>query len=445
MSDDASPRNATPSGAPKTRRRGPLRGATRPPGDRGFSHRALALGLLTVGDTVIDGLSVDAGVRQTAHACRLLGARVVETAPGRWTVSGTGVGTLLKPREKLEFGTSRTGSRLMIGVIAGHPVTASFDGAPALRARSMRRLLEPLVLMGAEVLSSDDGRLPLTLKGAEDPAPIEYQMPIASPQLKSAVLLAGLNSPGRLDVIEKEACSDQMERMLHVFGADLDIAVLEGGGRKLSLKGRPRLRPCHLAAPADPALAAFPIVAALITPGSDIVVEDVLASPWRAGLIETLRAMGASIEMTQTRAAGGEQAADLGVRHGALRGLDVSAARAAAMGGDCVALAIAAAFADGETVLRGVGGAGWAAPLAAGLRACGLECALSDGDLHLRGRGRPAGGAELATAGDWRLALGFMVLGLSSERPVAIADGDIVEAAYPGFRLGLAALGAELE
>ena len=296
------------------RKSGPLKGRVRPPGDKSISHRAFLFGLLTRGVTEIDGLLEGDDVMRTGEACRALGAIVERRGPGRWSVSGLGIGSLLAPRETLDFGNAGTGSRLMMGVVGSHPITATFDGDASLRKRPMRRILDPLKLMGAQVIAeAEGGRCPITLKGADEAAPIVYRTPVASAQIKSAVLLAGLNARGATTVIESEASRDHTEKMLAHFGAEVSVEI-EGEGRKITLQGRPELRPNPVSVPADPSSAAFPIVAALITPGSDIVVEGVMTNPLRSGLLTTLIEMGADIEKLDVRVEGGEEVADLRVR-----------------------------------------------------------------------------------------------------------------------------------
>ena len=301
------------------RRAGALNGRLRPPGDKSISHRALIMGLLSVGKTTIEGLLEGEDVLRTADACRALGARVERLGPGSWCVDGAGLGTLLEPAMPLDFGNAGTGTRLMMGVVGGHGITASFDGDASLRKRPMRRILDPLVLMGAEVLSqAEGGRLPVTLKGTSEPTPIEYRTPVPSAQLKSAILLAGLNSPGRTIVIETEASRDHTEKMLAYFGASI-VSVPDGPhGRRITLEGRPTFRPRPVIVPADPSSAAFPLVAALIVPGSDIVIEGMMMNPLRVGLLDSLLEMGADITILDRRIEGGEDVADLRVRHGAL-------------------------------------------------------------------------------------------------------------------------------
>ncbi len=429
---------------------GPLRGRIRVPGDKSISHRAFILGLLTVGETQIEGLLEGDDVLRTGAACRMLGAWMERTGEGRWRVRGAGLGSLLAPRDTLDFGNAGTGSRLMMGVVGGHAVTARFDGDASLRKRPMRRILDPLALMGARVLhQAEGGRCPILLQGTAEPAPIEYRTPVASAQIKSAVLLAGLNSPGRTVVIEQEASRDHTEKMLAHFGAKVTSEPFGETGRRIALEGRPRLAPRPVVVPADPSSAAFPIVAALITPGSDIVVEGMMMNPLRTGLLTTLLAMGADIVELDRRVEGGEEVADLRVRASALKGVDTPAARAPAMIDEYPILAVAAAFAEGETRMRGlhelrVKESDRLAAVADGLLANGVDCAVDGDDLIVRGAaGAAQGGGLVATHLDHRIAMSFLVMGLASQRQVAIDDEAMIATSFPTFRGLMTALGAQ--
>ena len=300
-----------------------LNGRFRPPGDKSISHRAFIFGLLTCGETRVEGLLEGDDVLRTGKACEALGAAIERLGPGRWRIRGPGLGALAAPRGTLDFGNAGTGSRLMMGVVGGHGVMATFDGDASLRKRPMGRILDPLRLMGAQVLSeAEGGRCPIVLKGARDPAPILYRTPVPSAQIKSAVLLAGLNARGVTTVVEAEASRDHTEKMLAHFGAEVKVTA-EGEGRRIDLVGRPELKARPVVVPADPSSAAFPIVAALIVPGSDIVVEGVMMNPLRSGLLTTLIDMGADIAVLDRRGEGGEEVADLRVRASALTGVDV--------------------------------------------------------------------------------------------------------------------------
>ncbi len=437
-------RAASPLSAVRAR---PLKGRVRPPGDKSISHRAFLFGLLACGETKVEGLLEGDDVLGTGKACEALGAVIERLGPGQWRIRGPGLGAILPPRETLDFGNAGTGARLMMGVVGGHGITATFDGDASLRKRPMRRILDPLRLMGAQILSeADGGRCPIVLKGARDPAPIEYRTPVASAQIKSAVLLAGLNAPGATTVIEAQASRDHTEKMLAHFGAEV-IVVAEGEGRRVTLVGRPELRPATVVVPADPSSAAFPIVAALIVPGSDIVVEGVMMNPLRTGLLKTLGEMGAHIEALDRRVEGGEEVADLRVRHGTLRGVDVPAARAPSMIDEYPILAVAAAFASGATRMRGlselrVKESDRLAAVAAGLKAAGVDCAIDGDDLTVEG-GRPRGGGMVSTQMDHRIAMSFLVMGLASLEPMAVDDVAMIATSFPDFGPTMEQLGAK--
>jgi 3-phosphoshikimate 1-carboxyvinyltransferase len=432
------------------RRGGPLSGRVRVPGDKSISHRALIFGALAVGETRITGLLEGEDVRNTGQAMRLLGATVERTAEAAWRVLGVGVGGFAEPRTALDFGNSGTGCRLVMGAVAGCPITATFDGDASLRKRPMRRILDPLEKMGARTLRiAPEGRLPATLKGANDPIPIAYEAPVPSAQLKSAVLLAGLAAPGETTVIEQEATRDHTERMLKHFGASVRIAPLGDHGRRITLQGQPELEPAPLVVPADPSSAAFPLVAALIVPGSEIILDGVMTNPLRSGLLATLREMGAAIEVIATRNDGGEDVADLRVRAGPLKGVDVPAARAPSMIDEYPILAVAAAFAEGQTRMRGlkelrVKESDRLAATAEMLRINGVEVEIVDDDLIVQGRGRPPGGGLVVTHMDHRIAMAALVLGLGSEQAVQTDDTSFIATSFPGFVEMMRSLGAEL-
>jgi 3-phosphoshikimate 1-carboxyvinyltransferase len=431
-------------------RHGPLKGRVRVPGDKSISHRALILGALAVGETKISGLLEGEDVLNTANAVQALGANVERRGEGEWRVYGVGVGGFAQPAAALDFGNSGTGCRLMLGAVAGCPITATFDGDASLRKRPMRRVLDPLERIGAHTLTSNDGRLPLTLAGAREPIPIVFEPAVPSAQLKSAVLLAGLAAPGETVVIEAEATRDHTEKMLAHFGAQLRVEVLRAG-RRIALTGQPELMPQPIMVPADPSSAAFPLVAALITPGSDVIIEGVMLNPLRTGLFATLAEMGASIERLAARNEGGEEIADLRVRAGTLRGVDVPAARAPAMIDEYPVLAIAAAFAEGITVMRGlkelrVKESDRLAGTAELLRANGVTVDVEGDDLivHGSGSGRAAGGGLVATHMDHRIAMSALVMGLASEKPVQADDTAFIATSFPGFADLMRSLGADL-
>ncbi|HXT08448.1 MAG TPA: 3-phosphoshikimate 1-carboxyvinyltransferase [Roseiarcus sp.] len=429
-----------------SRRGGPLLGRVRPPGDKSISHRAFLFGLLTRGGVEIHGLLEGEDVLATGQACRQLGAEIVRHAPGRWSVHGPGLGALLAPRATLDFGNAGTGSRLMMGVVGSHPIEATFDGDASLRKRPMRRILDPLRQMGTEVIAeAEGGRCPITLRGPDAVSPILYRTPVASAQIKSAVLLAGLNGRGVTTVIETQASRDHTEKMLAHFGADVRVSV-EGEGRRIDLVGQPALRPAPVHVPADPSSAAFPIVAALITPGSDVVVEGVMMNPLRSGLLTTLIEMGARIETLDARDEGGERVADLRVRASDLVGVDVPATRAPSMIDEYPILAVAAAFAQGRTHMRGlhelrVKESDRLAAVAAGLAAAGVSHEIVGDDLIVEG-GAVAGGGVVETHLDHRIAMSFLVMGLASERPMQVDDAATIATSFPNFRPLMQGLGA---
>jgi 3-phosphoshikimate 1-carboxyvinyltransferase len=434
------------------RRGGALKGAMRPPGDKSISHRAFIFGLLCRGVTEVTGLLEGDDVMRTGEACKALGARVERLGEGWWRIAGMGVGSLLQPLQPLDFGNAGTGCRLMMGVVGGHAVTATFDGDASLRKRPMRRILDPLALMGAQTLSQGEGgRCPIVLRGTSEPAPIVYRTPVASAQIKSAVLLAGLNAPGSTTVIESEASRDHTEKMLAHFGAEVDVALEGEAGRRITLKGRPELQPNAVVVPADPSSAAFPMVAALITPGSDVVIEGVMMNPLRTGLLTTLLEMGARIEVIGQRLEGGEDVADLRVRASALQGVDVTASRAPSMIDEYPVLAVAAAFAAGETRMRGlhelrVKESDRLAAVAAGLAAAGVDHAIEGDDLIVRGGdGFVRGGGLVETHLDHRIAMSFLTMGMASGKAMTIDDAAMIATSFPAFRSLMERLGAQFE
>jgi 3-phosphoshikimate 1-carboxyvinyltransferase len=442
--------NAQPS--PVTAEAGvPLKGRLRAPGDKSISHRALIFGLLAIGETRIEGLLEGDDVLRTAAACRALGAGVAREAPGRWRVSGAGIGGLVEPAEVLDFGNAGTGSRLMMGVAGSHPITSTFDGDASLRKRPMRRILDPLIKMGTYVVrEAEGGRVPITLRGPRETIPIVYETPAASAQIKSAILLAALNSPGRTTVIEREATRDHTERMLRHFGAQVEVAPHGEDGRAISLQGQPELRGATVVVPRDPSSAAFPIVATLITPGSEVFIEGVMMNPLRTGLIATLIEMGAEIERLDERDEGGESIADLRVAASRLTGVTVPAARAPSMIDEYPILAVAAAFAEGTTRMQGlhelrVKESDRLAAVAAGLAQAGVPHEIDGDDLIVHGRGGmvPGGGA-VATHLDHRIAMAFLVMGLATRDPMTVDDGAMIQTSFPTFIPSMRELGARI-
>ncbi|MGJ4958054.1 3-phosphoshikimate 1-carboxyvinyltransferase [Bradyrhizobium sp. HKCCYLRH2015] len=423
----------------ESRASGPLSGTIRVPGDKSISHRALILGALSVGETRISGLLEGEDVLNTAESMRSLGAKVERTGGFAWTVRGVGVGGFAQPSTPLDFGNSGTGCRLVMGAVAGCPITAVFDGDASLRSRPMRRILDPLALMGAKVVSiAEGGKLPLTLQGAGNPVPIEYRTPVASAQIKSAVLLAGLAAPGVTTVIEQEASRDHTELMLKHFGAEI-VTTPEGShGRRIALTGQPELCGAPVIVPADPSSAAFPLVAALIVDGSDLVLSDVMTNPLRTGLFTTLREMGASIEEDDVRGDAGEPMARLRVRASKLRGVVVPPERAPSMIDEYLVLAVAAAYAEGTTVMRGlhelrVKESDRLEATAAMLRVNGVKVEISGDDLIVEGRGHVPGGGIVATHMDHRIAMSALVMGLASDKPVTVDDTAFIATSFPDF------------
>ena len=432
------------------RRGGPIQGRVRVPGDKSISHRALILGALTVGRSTVAGLLEGDDVLHTAAAMRALGAQVERGPDGVWQIDGVGVGGFASPSAPLDFGNSGTGCRLAIGAIAGSPITATFDGDASLRKRPMRRVLDPLEKMGVRVGEvADGGRLPLTLTGARDPMPIVYESPVPSAQLKSAVLLAGLSAPGETTVIEAEASRDHTERMLRHFGAKVTSKQYGDHGRRVTLVGQPELEPANVFVPADPSSAAFPLVAALIVPGSDLILDAVMTNPLRTGLLTTLREMGAKIEAVATRDDGGEEVADLRVTTSALKGVEVPPERAPSMIDEYPVLAVAASFAQGQTRMRGlkelrVKESDRLEATAAMLRANGVTVEIAGDDLIVEGKGTVAGGGEVATHMDHRIAMAALVMGLASENAVRIDDSAFIVTSFPGFVELMRSIGADL-
>ena len=442
----------THSNAPtplEARSAGPLTGKVRVPGDKSISHRALILGALAVGETRVSGLLESEDVLNTAKSMRALGATVERTGPFAWSVRGVGVAGFAEPSAPLDFGNSGTGCRLVMGAVAGCPITAVFDGDASLRSRPMRRILDPLELMGARTGETrEGGRLPLTLHGARDPVPILYKTPVASAQIKSAVLLAGLAAPGVTTVIEQEASRDHTELLLKHFGAEITSAKEGSHGRRIALTGQPELHGADVVIPADPSSAAFPIVAALIVEGSDIVFSDVMTNPLRIGLFTTLREMGASIEESEVRGDTGEPMAQLRVRASKLRGVEVPPERAPSMIDEYLVLAVAASFAEGTTIMRGlkelrVKESDRLEATADMLRVNGVKVEVAGDDLIVEGKGHVPGGGLVATHMDHRLAMSALVMGLAADRPVKVDDTAFIATSFPDFIPMMRSLGAE--
>ena len=421
------------------RPRVPLTGKTRVPGDKSISHRALMLGALAVGRTEISGLLEGEDVLATAAAVNGLGAHAYRAGDGQWAVDGVGVGGLVEPEDLLDLGNSGTAARLLLGILATHPLTAFVTGDASLRRRPMGRVVEPLIRIGARFVTREGARLPLGISGAADPVPISYHLPVPSAQVKSAVLLAGLNTAGMTTVIEPQPTRDHTERMLRHFGATVTAEPIEGGGKRITLEGYPELAAAPIAVPGDPSSAAFPLIAALIVPGSEVTIEGVGINPLRTGLLECLREMGADIALQNERDEGGEPVADLRARAGPLKGADIPAERAPRMIDEYPILAVAAACASGRTVMRGlaelrVKESDRLAGIAAGLAKCGVRVAVEGDDLLVEGAGNfPAGGATIETQLDHRMAMAFLVLGLAANEPVRIDDATPIATSFPDF------------
>lgn len=428
-----------------------LSGVARVPGDKSISHRALILGALAVGETRIEGLLEGQDVLDTARAMRAFGAEVERKGPGSWRVHGVGTGGFAEPDDVIDCGNSGTSARLLMGAVATTPIAVTFTGDASLRARPMGRVTRPLSAFGARAVGRAGGRLPLTLVGSSAPVPVRHLAQIASAQVKSAILLAGLNAPGETVVIEPRPTRDHTERMLAAFGATLRIEETEEG-RAVILTGQPELRPCAITVPRDPSSAAFPVCAALMVPGSEVLVPGIGLNPTRAGLFETLREMGADLTFENPREAGGEPVADLRLRASGLRGIEVPADRAASMIDEYPILSALAACAEGRTVMRGVGElrvkeSDRIDAMACGLEACGVQIEEDAETLvvHGCGPGGVPGGARVASRLDHRIAMSFLCLGLASREPVTVDDVRPVETSFPGFVDLMSALGARLE
>ena len=431
---------------------GPLRGTASVPGDKSISHRALIFGAMAVGETRISGLLEGQDVLDTAKAMQAFGATVIRHGLGDWTVNGVGVGGFQEPADVIDCGNSGTGVRLIMGTMATTPITATFTGDASLRKRPMGRVTDPLSLFGTRAYGRKGGRLPMTIVGAANPVPVRYTLPVASAQVKSAVLLAGLNAPGETVVIEKEPTRDHSERMLLGFGAKLNVEKTSEG-HVITLTGQPELRPQTVAVPRDPSSAAFPVCAALIVEGSDIMVPGVSQNLTRNGLYLTLVEMGAAIEFQNPREEGGEPVADPRVRFsGNMKGIEVPPERAPSMIDEYPVLSVVASFATGKTVMRGVKElrvkeSDRIDAMARGLEACGVRVEEDEDTLivHGTGPGGVPGGATCATHIDHRIAMSFLVCGLAATAPVAVDAGSPIQTSFPVFEGLLQGLGARIE
>ncbi len=417
-----------------------LSGTAAIPGDKSISHRSLMLSALAVGESRVEGLLEGEDVLATAAAMRAMGADIQHDADGTWRINGVGVGGLMQPATALDMGNSGTSTRLLMGLASSHGITATFIGDASLSKRPMGRVIDPLSQMGAEFTASPGGRLPLTLRGLCPAVPIEYRLPVASAQVKSAILLAGLNAPGITRVIEPVPTRDHSERMLRGFGADLSVDLETDGTRIISLTGEAELSPQHIIVPGDPSSAAFPVVAALLVPGSQVTIANVGLNPTRAGLFDLLREMGGSIDIINARDVGGEPVGDLVVTASALTGVEPDPARAPSMIDEYPVAFIAAALASGRSIFRGleelrVKESDRISTMAEGLRLIGARVEELEDGLIIDGTGGDLlpGGGPIATKLDHRIAMSFAIAGLVSKTGVEIDDMRPVATSFPGF------------
>ncbi len=421
------------------------------PGDKSISHRALMLGALAVGETIVDGLLEGEDVVATGHALTAMGARIARK-DGRWHVNGVGVGGLLQPETTLEMGNSGTSTRLLSGLIASHDISVTLTGDASLSRRPMQRIITPLSQMGAAFSGSGatGDRLPLRIVGALPAMPITYRLPVASAQVKSAVLLAGLNTPGITRVIEDVPTRDHSERMLKGFGADIRVEDIGDGARQISIRGEAELKPQILTVPGDISSSAFPMVAATIVPGSDVRIENVGMNPTRTGILDALLALGGAVNALDAAEASGEPVATLHVRHAVLRGVEIDPAIAPRMIDEYPILMVAAAFAEGTTIMRGleelrVKESDRLAVMAAGLKACGVALELLPDGIIIHGTGGAPvpGAARVESHLDHRIAMSFAVLGLHARAPIIVDDARPIETSFPGFAALMRGLGAQ--
>ena len=443
MPDHARPRSLTAA------RSGPLKGVARVPGDKSISHRALILGAMTVGETRISGLLEAEDVLNTARAMRALGGDLLRDGDDEWRVWGRGVGGFAEPDAALDFGNSGTGARLVMGAVATTAMIAVFTGDESLQRRPMKRVLDPLTLFGAAYEARDGGLMPVTLTGASLPIAIEHEVAVASAQVKSALILAALNAPGRSRIVQRALTRDHTERMLAAFGAKISVETLADGGEAIEITGEIDLKPASVAVPCDPSSAAFPLVAALIVPGSEITIPGVLLNPRRIGLIDTLTDMGADISISNKRESGGERVGDLTARHSSLKGVDVPADRAPSMIDEYPILAIAAAFAEGKMTMHGleelrVKESDRLAAIVAGLQANGVSVEETEDGMIVDGRGSVSGGGTVATHMDHRIAMSFLIMGLAAREPVTVDDVSMIATSFPGFEELMRELGAKI-
>jgi len=439
----------TVSGSVSSHRSGPLGGTVTVPGDKSISHRSLILGGLAIGTTTVEGLLEGEDVLCTAEAMRKMGARINRNDDGTWSVSGVGVGGLSEPDSVLDMGNSGTAARLLMGLVAAAPFNTFFSGDASLHKRPMRRVAVPLTEMGATITSRSGDRFPLCVTG-RNLMPVEYELPVASAQVKSCVLLAGLDTPGITTVIEPKPTRDHTENMLRHFGAEVSVEERDDGGRIISLAGQQELTAARVVVPGDPSSAAFLAVAAAIIPGSDVIIENVGLNPLRDGIFDTLGDMGADIEILNIRVEAGEQVGDIRVKGGLLKGCVVPPERAISMIDEYPVLFVAASFASGKTTMRGleelrVKESDRIAVMAEGLRNCGVKLEELEDGLIIHGNAMPPkGGATVKTELDHRIAMSFLVMGLGSEEPVTVDDGSVMETSFPGFIQLMNSLGAKI-
>lgn len=436
----------------KSEKAGPLKGTVRIPGDKSISHRALMLGGLAIGETIISGLLEGEDVLCTAEAMKAMGAKINKSSDGLWHVYGTGIGGLMEPSEILDMGNSGTSTRLLMGLVSGNSITAFFTGDKSLIKRPMKRVITPLEMLGAAFFTREGGRLPLGVRGTAKPLPIAYKLPVASAQVKSAVLLAGLNAPGQTVVIEERSTRDHTENMLRHFGVPVETEKMDDGSVSIRITGQTELQPCAIDVPADISSAAFPIVACLIAEGSEIKLPGIGINKLRTGLLDVLLEMGADIKIGNERIQAGEPVADITVRYsGPLKGIDVSPEIVPSMIDEFPVLAMAAACAEGTTKMTGlaelrVKESDRLLLVAKGLEACGASVEMGEDSLTIHGNGKPPkGGCMIETHLDHRIGMSFLVMGLASEEPITIDSIAPIATSFPNFVSLMNDLGANME
>lgn len=418
------------------------------PGDKSISHRSLLFASQAIGQSKISGLLEGEDVLATANALRSMGVEITTNDDSAWLVNGVGVGGLQAPDNVLDMGNAGTGVRLMMGLISSYDFSCIFTGDASLRSRPMGRVMNPLEQMGVEFESKEGGRLPLTVKGSSEITPITYELPVASAQVKSAILLAGLNCRGNTTVIEPIATRDHTELMLTGFGADINVIVNEFGAREIAIKGQPELKPMDIEVPGDPSSAAFLIVAALIVPDSEITIRNICMNPLRTGLFDSLQEMGADIKFTNEKVVAGEKVADIVAKYSKLKGVKIPASRAPSMIDEYPILSVAASYAQGETVMEGleelkVKESDRLQAIADGLQQCGVEFELGDDSLTIKG-GAVKGGGPIKTNLDHRIAMSFLVMGLNAQTPVSVDDASVMDTSFPGFAALLNSIGGNV-